>query len=76
LNLLKKCNHKNVVELLGYSKNENFYYLIFDLMEGGDLRYLLDNFFLKDTIKMNILFDIAKGMEYLHSINLIHRGLL
>jgi serine/threonine protein kinase len=74
LNLLKNCYNKNIVELLGYTKDEKYIYLIFDLIKGGDLNNLLKQNKLKDHQKLKILLGISEGMEYLHNLNILHRG--
>jgi serine/threonine protein kinase len=74
LNLLKNCYNKNIVELLGYTKDDKYIYLIFDLIKGGDLNSLLKQNKLKDHQKLKILLGISEGMEYLHNLNILHRG--
>jgi serine/threonine protein kinase len=48
--------------------------MIFELIEGGNLKSCLSKKPLTDLQKLNIILDISSGMEYLHSLNILHRG--
>jgi serine/threonine protein kinase len=76
LNFLKQCYHDNIVELFGYSIDNNHIYLIFDLIKGGDLTSTLKSKILNDKEKLNVLLGVAKGMKYLHGLNILHRGIV
>jgi len=89
--LVSKCDHENVVSILGY--------YIKDVKEGGgnigmhnsgkigcivmelcgkrDLSALLKDKTVKFTQLQNVrcMIDIAKGMKYLHDIGIVHRDL-
>jgi serine/threonine protein kinase len=61
---------------LGYSKDKNYFYLIFELCEEGDLFSFVQKKYVNDEIKLNILIEITEGMSYLHSVKHIsHRDL-
>jgi serine/threonine-protein kinase CHEK2 len=76
LELYKKSINKNIVELYGYCTDDEYFYLVFELIEGGDLKSCLSKKCLSDLQKLNIILDISSGMEYLHSLNILHRGLI
>jgi len=76
--VLKTLKHPNVVSFLGMTKTEdNRRYLIFEYMSKGSLLDFLQNnrksLSDKDLIILSI--DIAKGMVYIESKNIIHRDL-
>lgn len=82
MEILKKCNNNNIIKLFGYSKDTNNFYLIFELIDGGNLKDLLNKHYnninkclLNDNIILNILLDISNGMKYLHTKNILHRDL-
>ncbi|KAF9644755.1 kinase-like protein [Thelephora ganbajun] len=67
----KRLKHSNVVPLLGITISP--FQLISDWMSGGDLpEYIKKN---PDADRIGLLSDVAKGLCYLHSCNVIHGDL-
>lgn len=49
---------------------------VMEFMKNGSLFDLLhSNFELSEQVAIRILLDVAKGLAYLHSLNIIHRGI-
>ena len=81
--IMKRLNHKNILQLLEVvtskpSKNNNFEnnaYLVFEYMEH-DLCSLIHSKidYEKTQIKL-ILYELIKGLEYLHNNNVLHRDI-
>ncbi|XP_019199317.1 PREDICTED: receptor protein kinase TMK1-like [Ipomoea nil] len=82
--VLSKVRHRHLVSLLGYSVGANEKLLVYEYMPQGALsRHLfrwkklnLDP--LSWTTRLSIALDVARGMEYLHSLayrSFIHRDL-
>lgn len=78
--LLQKLRHPNIIMLLGVSiDNQNNLYIITELYP----KYSLQDFIEKNKgkmdlrLKIEILFDIAKGLNYLHQLDppILHRDL-
>jgi tRNA A-37 threonylcarbamoyl transferase component Bud32 len=69
-----RLKHANVVELLGVAADPECFCIAYKYCEGGSLLSLLT-----DTTRyyeyLPIALDIANGMAYLHSRNVIHRDL-
>uniref|UniRef100_A0A7N1A6U8 Uncharacterized protein n=1 Tax=Kalanchoe fedtschenkoi TaxID=63787 RepID=A0A7N1A6U8_KALFE len=67
--ILTRINHLNVVKLMGYCY-EKPSYLVFEYVENGSLRDCLSNKKLAQqltwTRRMQIAFDLAAGLHYLH----------
>ena len=75
--LVMSClRHPNVVLLMGACQGPKPC-IIMEFMRGGSLSHLLHNrselLSIEDTVM--IAEDIARGLQYLHSINIIHRDL-
>lgn len=75
--LLKRVKHPNIVTVLEVFENEKFFQLIMekhgsgmDLFEFIDRRPLID-----EKLGCFIFRQIAKAVDYLHSLNILHRDL-
>ncbi|GAM27145.1 hypothetical protein SAMD00019534_103200, partial [Acytostelium subglobosum LB1] len=70
--------HRNIVQFIGVGGREQLLFLVTELISGGDLGTLLyDSTAIKIpwSLKLNLAKDIAEGMVYLHSKNIMHRDL-
>lgn len=75
--------HKNVVEYLGVNNYNNVTYMIFEYAENGDLKRLLDQCrknsrkeaILSNLYKLKLGYEIASGMEYISSLDIVHKDL-
>ena len=78
--ILSQLNHPNIIKLYNYFKVDNSFCLIMELCEGGDLSKLIEQkrksgkYFNEIEIK-KYLYEICKGLNYLHSHKIIHRDL-
>lgn len=77
-----QANHPNLAKLFYAKENANFIFLVMELLEGGTLkefiidRYNDDNdFLLLEEECSSIIKGIFEGLNYLHSLNIIHRDI-
>ncbi|XP_054818570.1 senescence-induced receptor-like serine/threonine-protein kinase isoform X3 [Prosopis cineraria] len=78
--LLAVIHHRNLVSLVGYCYENNIKALIYEYVDNGDLRQLLEknSNVLKWNQRLQVAIDTAKGLEYLHTgchTPIIHRDL-
>ena len=75
--------HDNVIEYLGVHTLNNAMYIVFEFAERGDLKRLLDHcrkspkkeINLTALYKLKIGYEIASGMEYISSLDIVHKDL-
>lgn len=77
--LLKQLNHPHLVRLLDYIQVENAHMLVLELCSGGSLSSFLHGSNRSSSTKfglwmrLNAMIGIVSAIEYLHSVNIIHR---
>jgi LIM domain kinase 1 len=76
--VLRNLKHPNIIKFLGvlFTKERRIN-LILEYVSGGTLKDIIHNLNVSLTWKLRVGYakDIAAGMEYLHSLNIIHRDL-
>jgi serine/threonine protein kinase len=72
-----KIQHNNIVRFYGLTDLDNDKYVISEYCSKGQLTDLIQNdkFNLTNELKLSLAIDIAQGMAYLHSKNMIHGSL-
>uniref|UniRef100_A0A8C6LMS3 Guanylate cyclase n=1 Tax=Nothobranchius furzeri TaxID=105023 RepID=A0A8C6LMS3_NOTFU len=83
LNTLLRIDYYNLTKFYGTVKFEYGVFGVFELCQRGSLRYILsdrisypDETFMDMEYKISVMYDIAKGMSYLHSSNIQIHGRL
>jgi serine/threonine protein kinase len=76
IELMKFCNHKNIISYIDNYEDENTIYIVQEYMNKGDLFNYLRREVLMDEKKIKtIIIQIAEGLKYLHEYGIIHRDL-
>ncbi|XP_057214351.1 guanylyl cyclase C [Triplophysa rosa] len=83
LNALLKIDYYNLTKFYGTVKFDNEVFGVFEYGERGSLRHVLkekisypDGTFMDWQYKISVMYDIAKGMSYLHASNIAVHGRL
>ncbi|KAL3701450.1 hypothetical protein R1sor_019472 [Riccia sorocarpa] len=76
--MLAKAKHQNVVRFIGACRKPMVWCIVTEYARGGSVRCFLSkrssrSIPLKVAVKQAL--DVARGMEYLHSLDIIHRDL-
>ena len=72
----KRLSHPNIIKLHDFSKEGNFVELLLEYADQGDCSKLLrQQRRLSEKESLGIIFQIAKGLEYLHGLGIIHRDI-
>lgn len=74
---LRSLNHRNVLRFIGVLYKDKKLHLLTEYISGGTLRELIHDLsiHLRWDRRVNFAKDISSGMNYLHSMNIIHRDL-
>lgn len=74
---MRSLHHNNVLRFIGVLYKDKKLHLVTEYISGGTLRGLLHDLceILPWSQRMSFAKDIAAGMAYLHSMNIIHRDL-
>jgi len=76
--VLRNLNHPNVIKFIGIMfKKEKHLNLILEFISGGTLKDIIHNINKQLPWKLRVGYakDISAAMQYLHSLNIIHRDL-
>lgn len=77
IDILKRIpSHPNVIKLFEVFSDENFYYLVFEYAELGDLiSYFYKNELFEGMLLKKFVFSILEGLNHIHNYQIIHRDI-
>ena len=77
IEVLKLCQHPNIIRLLDVFENPEVIYIVLEYLEGGDLFVYLDkrDFKITEDQARSIAHQIALALQYLHSYGIAHRDI-
>jgi len=77
LDIMKLCQHPNIIRLLDHFENAEYIFLVMELMSGYDLHtyFIKNKFKFSEKQAADISYQIASGLCYLHKYGVLHRDL-
>ncbi|KAG0238887.1 hypothetical protein BGW42_000048 [Actinomortierella wolfii] len=75
ITFLKRFRHRNIVQFYRTHKLDGHIYLIMELAEKGTLAKAINESLLDWPTKTRLAHEIARGLEYIHQENVLHRDL-
>ncbi|KAG0223314.1 hypothetical protein BGW42_005987 [Actinomortierella wolfii] len=75
IEVLKLLRHENIIRCYHTHEQDGRFYLIMELAEKGSLANVITNKRLDWPTKCRLAHEIARGLEYIHGENYLHRGL-
>ena len=74
IDVLKSLSHPNIMKIYEFYSNEESYFLVNEYIKYGELSKRIKQTFSELQISV-IIFQILKGLSYIHSHNIIHRDI-
>lgn len=72
--ILKSLNHKNVTKLVDFFEEPNFFYVILEYLDGGELfDRIVKKTYYSEKEARDLVFTILLTIKYLHDQNIVHR---
>ncbi|CAD8184995.1 unnamed protein product [Paramecium pentaurelia] len=76
IDLLRSCDHPNIIKLYEIYESGDYIYLVMELLEGGELfDIILETKCFQESKVALIMFKIFDALEYLHTKNIMHRDI-
>lgn len=74
---MRNFKHPGIVELLEFSESRDHYYLILELLEGGELFHQIVKLtYFSEALARHVILQVANGIRYLHEERgVIHRDI-
>ena len=72
---LTELNHKNIVRIFDFHKEEETFWIFLEFCGHGDLNVFFQKQNLDFNSKLGLMQGIAAGIAYLHEHNIIHRDI-
>lgn len=76
IGILNNIKHKRILNVEHSSWDKTNYYIVSELIEGGDLMDFVGKYgAIEEKATVEIAYQILEGVQYLHSNNIIHRDI-
>lgn len=76
ITVLDKIDHPNIVKMIEAYENDKNYYIILELMDGGELfDRIVENECYSEKLAANTFRPIVDAIKYCHELGIVHRDL-
>ena len=75
IKVMRLLDNKNVIKLEEVFVTKNSFYMVVEMLSGGNLLDLIQNKNLNNHHVVNILRGLIAAVQYIHSLNLMHRDI-
>eukprot|EP00834_Sanchytrium_tribonematis_P001840 NODE_48_length_31852_cov_1.054168.p7 type:complete len:605 gc:universal NODE_48_length_31852_cov_1.054168:16080-14266(-) len=76
IEILKKVEHPNIIKLYDMFETSDKIYLVMELVTGGELfDSIVERGKYTEKESAELIYQVVKGVEYLHSVGICHRDL-
>ncbi len=72
---MRGLKHDGIVKLLDFAESRDHYYLVLELLEGGELFHQIVKLtYFSEPLSRHVILQVAKGIRYLHEEKgVVHR---
>jgi serine/threonine protein kinase len=72
---MRQLNHPNIVGLIEFQESKDYYFLILELLSGGELFHQIVRLtYFSEDLSRHVILQVAKGIRYLHEEKgVVHR---
>lgn len=77
VNLMKQLNHPNIVKLIDFVENDDYYYIIQELVSGGEIfNEIVKYTYFSEDLSRHVIIQVAEALLYMHEhVGIVHRDL-
>ncbi|KAG8885902.1 hypothetical protein FRB97_009064 [Tulasnella sp. 331] len=75
--IMRGIDHPSIVKLISFSESQEHYFLVLELMEGGELFHQIVKLtYFSEHLARHVILQVAKGIRYLHEERgVVHRDI-
>ncbi|KAI6047328.1 kinase-like domain-containing protein [Pisolithus marmoratus] len=75
--IMRGINHPSIVKLLSFSESPEYYFLVLELMNGGELFHQIVKLtYFSENLSRHVILQVAQGIRYLHEERgVVHRDI-
>lgn len=74
--IMRRLNHGNIVRLLEFSESDDFYFLVLELVKGGELFHQIARLtYFSEALARHVILQVAEAIRYMHEQGVVHRDI-
>ena len=72
---MRNLNHPNIVKLIEFSECRSYYYIVLELLKGGELFHQIVRLtYFSEELSRHVIVQVAEALKYLHEEKgVVHR---
>jgi serine/threonine protein kinase len=73
--IMRQLDHPNIIKLVDFSESRQYYYIILELAQGGELFHQIVRLtYFSEDLSRHVITQVAEALEYLHEEKgVVHR---
>ncbi|KAK9369108.1 kinase-like domain-containing protein [Lipomyces kononenkoae] len=77
VSILRQIDHPNIVSLIDFFESDSYYYIIMELLPGGELFHQIVRLtYFSEDLARHVIVQVAQALKYLHEeLGIVHRDI-